>query len=374
MVFAAFLVSVFTSLKARNALWTYLMLLASFTAMFCVMNVAKVVEGDWLWYTEHYALFRDMALYDYLNSRIENITIKPNEPVYYAIANATFHLSSGSIPALASVVTITDYGAIGAAIWLIGRSTFASSKQPVNPHILIACCLIAVTFTLVTQLVRQEMAACFSLLGFAFMLRRRYLIGGLVAIIAVATHQSAILGVFILYAPVLALHQRRSTAFARIPLALAFGLVALGLGYVVSRSSIADLGSKDDGAVSTALILFDVALGLALGAATILTRDRSGLGKYVLLSFALFYLAFLPMMTVPLAALRLYFYMDLLRGLAVLLLFSSLVPARTPNIIRVLIGSAVSVGAVAYLHLRVERSPFTFRAPVTSYIFYPAEL
>ncbi len=372
MIVLALIASFGASLARINYRIIFFLLLIVFTAVFCVMNASKVIEDDWVWYTQHYALMQNYTFDQYLGARIGRITIKPNEPVYYAIANATYYFSGGSISALAAVITSIAYFTTGFAMFRIGESVFSDRGLPGNALLIMGCCLFAVTFTLVTQLVRQEMAMCVSLLSYSLILRRQYITGLLVTVMAVATHQSVVIILFILYAPLVIIRMTESYRFVRPVIAIAFFTIAAGVGYYVSHGSMADMGTKDDGAIAASLIGGDAVLALTLLGLTVWKGGRSEQGILIVLSYALFYLTLLPMINLPLAALRLYFYMDVIRALAIMIIFSTAFSARMPNAIRVFASAVLLIGALAYVNQRIERSPFDFGGSFKSYVFYPA--
>lgn len=348
----------------------YLVGLAGLTAVFTAMNMAKVPYSDWIWYTEHYQMTQNYTLSQYLGARLGWITIKWNEPVYYWIARQIATMSNGNVSALAAVITIINYTLIGSAVFMAGSNIYQSFGKKTDAAMLLGIVLLAITFTLVTQLVRQEMATSFAIVGFAFFLRDRILVSFLFAILAAGTHQSAILVLLILYTPA-AVFRWVGQPILRNILFVFFGFVILGLGYYISNSSIAELGRKDDGAIDTSLLFFDVIITIALISLNFFRKEQNIYSNILAISFCYFWVMIIMMSQVPLAMLRLYFTVDFIRAMAILTITASVVPGKSSMVGNYIIGTPFFIAALVYVNVRVYRSPFDYGETFIYYLTWP---
>lgn len=344
--------------------------LVAITATFAAMNMNKIPYSDWVWYTEHYLMTQNYTLAQYLGARIGWITIKWNEPVYYWLARRVARASGGNIKALAATITIINYGAIGGAVFVFGSDLYRSFERKVDSIFLLGCVLLAITFTLVTQLVRQELATSIAILGFALFARGKLYIPAALAFIAMGTHQSAVLVIIILYGPV-AIFRWVPHPLVRVLFFFATALVLLGLGYYISTSSISELGRKNDGSVDTSLMAFDAALTVGIILINILRRDKNIYSLTILISMIYFWVMMASMIQVPLAMLRLYFTMDFIRAIAVAIIVIAALPRGLNKITRWLISILYLISSLFYVNARIDRSPFDYGGEFKEYLTYP---
>lgn len=356
----------------RRSAWVYAAFVALIVALFAAMNMNKVPTGDWVWYIEHYRRLQYMPFLSYLGARIGWITIKWNEPFYYLICKIVSVYSGANIPTLAFVITLIDFGTVGWAIYRIGSDIFREEGRRTEPLMLVAALLLSVSFTLVAQLVRQEMAACICILGYSFLRRRQYVPAAIIVLLAVLSHQSVLVLALILSTPALIdqfLSRRRLLRRAAIFLAVATVAV---IGFAVAHSDIAAIGQKNDGYVSLIIVVFDLLVFCGLIAVMIKDGYKSSTLRHAILSYLLFYAAIISMASVPLAALRLYFYIDLVRAISVLYLCARLMRPFPRKLDSVIFGITMLAAGLAYVHFRIERSPFEFNGTMISYVLYPA--
>lgn len=332
-----------------------------------MMNVHKQIESDWLWYTQHYLQTDNFTLHEYLGAKIGRITIKPNEPFYYLIARVVYTLSDGSVPALAITITILDYALVGAAVFIIGRH-YANSIQTASFSLVLAgCTIFAITFTLVMHLVRQELSTSIAALAFSMLITRRVYIAFALSILAMITHQSAFLFIWVFFVPqVLERLFGRSFALRGVALFLAVCLSGIA-GYLIANSEVSSLGAKNDGSVSTAIFALDIFIALLVVGCTLLSPPNA-LRRTIVESYVLFYASFAALSVIPLAALRLYFYMDFLRGISIMILVLSFVPARYARAIQVPVGLLILTLSLLYTNARIESSVFRYQGSFSSYI------
>lgn len=338
--------------------------------VFASMNYNKVADGDWAWYTAHYLFMRDMSLTEYMGSQFGAITIKWNEPVYYSLAYALSKVTDGDVGALSISITLLEYTLVAMALYKTASTMEKNGYGSVNAMLLSSVVLVGVTFTLTTQLVRQELAVSLVALGFAFLIERRFFLSIVLASIAVACHQSAVFAVIILYMPLAVLLASQAGTLHRRLLIGASVMTAALLGYYVANSSIANLGSQDDGSVSTAVVVLDVLIFAGLAASTFVTTRTPVFAQALLISYLSFTAAMVAMSNIPLAALRLYFYLDIVRAFA-LLTMSMLLLNRFARGPQLTFSLALIVLAFWYNQIRIDRSPFDYGGTFASYLLYP---
>jgi hypothetical protein len=372
MTLIGLLISLFLSLfaKTRHRV-VFIIALGSVVYTFCMMNVNKKIEGDWLWYTTHYLLTGNFTLGEYLGAKIGWMTVKANEPVYYIIARLIYYLTSGDITYLAIFVTFINYLLIGTAIFLVGRFLSNSLLTANYSLVLVGCTIIAITFTLIAQLVRQELATSIAALGFALVLNRKLYLGSICAVVAVLTHQSSALFVWVFFLP--AIMERFFGGYPKYRIVVLIGGVAVSLlaGYLIANSDISSLGSKDDGSVSIYLFIIDAIIAGVFMITTFILRSNP-LRRSLAESYVLFYASFAALSVLPLAALRMYFYMDFLRSISILVLIISLIPARFSRLVQLPIGISVLALSLVYTNLRIESSPFYYGGSLGSYLIRTA--
>ncbi|MEE4453956.1 EpsG family protein [Novosphingobium resinovorum] len=354
----------------RRSTAIYCATLAIVIAALAQMNMNKDMSGDWVWYTQHYLRLEYMNFFSYLGAKIGSIVVKWNEPVYYAICKIVSVYSRGDIPTLALVITLIDYVLVGVAVFRVGGALFVKEGRNPNAIALIGCVLLAMSFTLVTHLVRQVMGASFCILGYSYLRRGNQWMAGALAVIALLTHQSVALLVLILYAPVLLELYFKKRSTRRL---FSFGaiLVAAALGYYISHSSISSLGQKDDGSISIGLVLIDAAIFAALAVVVFTNRRRDMMASHFLLSYLIFYAALMTLLTVPLAVLRIYFYLDFVRTMALLLLVIKGVRFLPKALDTALPGVGLLGLGLLYVGLRIDRAPFDFGGSLWHYLAYP---
>jgi len=329
---------------------------ASVTAIvipLALLNTSKSVSGDWSWYTELYSEMNSGSMNEFLGTRFGPglISIKSTEPLYYYASDVLSSATNGSIPALSASITITIYLLIGFSLTLLGQHIeVASSKIYLC---LIPALLVGVTFTLTTQLVRQELALALLVLAIALTLQRRYLLTAVIVAAAVLVQNSAAIpSAAIFIGTLLLASQRPKVALMCATLGFA------GLGFAYSRSSgAAGYLTQDNGSVSILVLGFDALLIFTLwrvgrGNSWQRVREASSLIAtiYVLLIIFLVFIISLP---VPF--LRIYLYIEALRVLAIFMLTYLLVTAERAWSYPVLI---ILTGI--YFQLRLSAAPWEY--------------
>jgi hypothetical protein len=330
-------------------------------SLFAWVNSSKVVAGDWVWYLQHYKVLQTLDLSQYLGRPIGGIVSERTEPLYYAVAAITSRLTQADPVALTWVVSFFVYVPIGVAALLL------SLRFSKHPAVVVTSVIIAMscglTFTLSTQLVRQEMAASFVALGLVLIGVRHPRVGIFFLIAACATHNSAVIPAAAVVCAVLIVRMRR--VLARYVVLLGLGFSLLGLAYLREGGGDAYQG-KSDGQISLVTMLFDalVICLFVLSARRVKFVAPVGLVAYVVPGILGFLLG---VASQPLPLLRMYFYLEALRGLMLCAVISiSFVKLK----FTALACGAAILGALGYVLLRIASSPFVYEQPLISAIFW----
>lgn len=314
------------------------------------VNVGKSIESDWSWYVQHYKILLNTPLDEYMVGKLPTIIPEVTEPLYYAFSSVLSVASGGNIAVLAASVTLIIYGSLGAAIAIAVCSIDTRTWTVIVATV--AGMLLGLTFTLSTQLVRQEIAA--SLIGLAIVAsaRRKWILSIIILLAASLTHNSALIPAAGI---VLASFLRTDGSGWWFRFA-ASGIIFFGLGHLYLATTSAPSGN-DNGSISTPVIILDLVILVAF----IFLVRRRGLRKNpiastILMCIPAFYGFVLGIASEPLPLLRMYFYVEILRALMVAFLCASVLRGRW----RVVIGVVIIVSALAYLALRIQQSPFDY--------------
>jgi len=193
------------------------------------MNAGKEIDGDWVWYTNHYLMLQKMEFTQYWGQQIGIFRIKITEPVYYFIASVTAKMSGGSIPVIAWVVTSLIYVPLGISVGLVA-SKIAKNSTHVGITVLVAL-MIGVTFTLTTQLVRQEIATALLVLGCVLFYFEKRAMGTFFIACAIFTHNSSAVPFAVVVGVALFAVNHRCVAWERVILLWVSSIIA-GLFYL----------------------------------------------------------------------------------------------------------------------------------------------
>lgn len=326
------------------------------------LNTGKGIQGDWAWYVLHYEVLVYAPLSEYLGVHFGVVAAKPTEPLYYALARLLAVTTDGNVEVLAAAVTLVIYGTLGAAI-----VTAISSFERKPWTVLVATVsglLVGLTFTLSTQLVRQEIAAALIALAIVTSAKRKWLLTLLILIAAFLTHNSALIpAAGLVVATLIRRHgKNRVLGF------FMSGAIFYALGRFYLATSGDAYGGKDDGFISLTVIAFDVAI-----VAVFLFLHRQGrfngniIASTVLMCLPVFYGFVLGVASQPIPLLRMYFYVEILRALMVVFICASLMRGR----LRLLVGALFLTAAIAYLALRIHQSPFDYEGTLSNLMWTP---
>lgn len=322
------------------------------SALFAWVNAGKGIVNDWSWYVQHYQALEYTPLSEYLGHPLGPVTPKVTEPVYYFFARVLSTTTGANIEALAVGVTLVIYCLMGTAIAL---SVVSEASKPWTVAVAtVAGLFIGLTFTLSTQLVRQEIAAALIGLAIVNSAKRKWLLTAVLLTTATLTHNAALIPAAALILAIILRGRRRGRALW---MALS-GILFCALGHLwISVTSDESYFIKDDGSVSLAVIALDVGILLAFA---FLIRKR-GLGDNpiaatILLCVPSFYGFILGVASQPIPLLRMYFFIEVLRALMVAFICVFLMRDRW----RIMTGTVIVAAAISYLMMRVQKSPFVY--------------
>lgn len=328
------------------------------------MNSTKAPSGDWGWYTQHFLLLQRLDFTQYLGQRIGPFTIKTTEPTYYFIASVIARLSNGSIPALAWAISSLIYIPLGVSVGLISARMV---KVPMHVGIAtLVALMVGVTFTLTTQLVRQEVGGALLVFGFVLFYFRHRTIGMLLATLGVLSHNSSLVPLVAIIAAYWFAIRRERVSWVRVTL-LWGAFIAVGYAYLLGPG--ADYYQNEDpvGEISIAVILMDIAILLAfLFARSHLDEPKRFLN--ILAAAAIIYSGFLLGVSLaPLPFLRMYFYVELFRTLMVGAIVCAVLRLRYGTLLAV----PILLTAVVYIEMRIRASPFWYGGGLVAHILRP---
>ncbi len=332
------------------------------------MNSEKALSGDWAWYTHHNFMLQYVSYLDYLGSQFGVIRIKASEPVYHFISFVTARLSGGNSRALAWVVTAFIYLQLGAALAILfGRH--ARSNIEIASAIFVAL-LVGITFTLTTQLVRQELAAAFIVLGWAFWIRQWKIAAIVWLLLGLFSHNSSVAPALTVFTAALLCTTSVKARFWGVPFtSLLF--VATGYFFIhyAGEGGLYTVG-KSDGEISIYVHIFDVFVFLTFLKFRKALPEISKLSSIIAITWVLYVCFLIGAYSEPLPFLRMYFYIEMLRMVMlagiVLAMFRS--RAFFWGILPLLILSIV------YVEVRLMTSPFWYRGGILGHLLRPFAL
>lgn len=335
------------------------------TALFAWMNSHKGIQGDWAWYTHHFLWLQHMSFMDYWGQKFGPFTIKLNEPVYYFLSFVTAKLSNGYVPLLAWVVSSLIYGSLGAAVGLLLRPQITTSLE--GAVVVLVALMMGVTFTLTTQLVRQEIAAAFLVLGWAIWQRGPIFAALVVVLFGLLSHSSSLVpALCVSVTSWFAIRECRISW----PRVIALWCLFLGAGLLFVKTSgggIYDFQGKSDGNVSFLVYGLDVAIFMAFVWARSRLQELTAFAR-VLMAVVLVYSGFLIGVCIePLLLLRMYFYVEAFRTLMVACIAIALFRSRSAAWTLL----PIMIGAIAYVELRIAVSPFQYGGGVIAHLLRP---
>lgn len=351
------------ALKARFPRYI-LMALLVFT-VFGVMNASKAISGDWNWYTNHFWWLQYLSYFDYIGSRWQGMAVKSTEPIYYFLSYAFSRLISGDSRVLAWMVTFLIYVPMSICVsYFIDETKVDKYTRPLMFLIII---LMGVSFTLSTQLVRQEIGATMLFCSVLFFYLEKPKTAFLFVFLGIFTHNSMLIpGAYLLGVALMAKYDALKSWRYIFP-AAAVSLI-LGAIYVRPGLFIAlDRMGKSDGDISVIVMVYD----FLLVSMFLWRRKMCAINiefTNAVLVFLILYGAFLlGVATEPLPFLRMYFNIEWVRILLLVVVLGSFVNHRYFWLVVTLF----LVAAIIYVELRILKSPFYYYGTLLSYLFRP---
>lgn len=359
-----FLCSVFKSRKVVAVGATLVVL-----GCFGWMNSRKLISGDWGWYTLHYEWLEHMSLSRYLGEQFGVLKIKLTEPVYHTISWFVSRISGGNVATLAWVVSSLIYIPLGWSIYTI-YERFAKSNMSLAVLIIIPL-LTGVTFTLTTQLVRQEIASALLVTAMALWVSDRWRAALVAAALAVATHNSAIIPTSVVIASILAVKYLKDWRLVIAFVVLAGAAAAvLGQRFVTAEAGELFTRDKSDGEISIYVYVMDASLAflfLLLGRQFLQMQRLYNLYIVLLAALTIYVMFLAGISNHPIPLLRMYFYVEGFRILIIAGILALMLSRRSvgwmayPGIIL----------ALAYVDVRILISPFRYGGGLIAHLLRP---
>lgn len=329
------------------------------------MNMEKIPINDWLWYTTHYKWLEEMPLSSYLGAIFNGMTIKVTEPVYHTLSAIVSRVTSGSVPALALVVTITIYGSVSAGIaMLVGKNLKSAFEAVLVTWIPLS---VGITFTLTTQLVRQEIAASLLFMSLAMLWTQRKKLGWIFLVLALLTHNSAAFPALCILASAYCINKLKTPGKYWVPLSILIGGAMGGSMILSPGGENYYISQQNDGSVSISIYILDAILICALIYARRYLAELKDLVNTLLASLIAYIFFIVAISPAPLLLLRMYFYMDFFRAATLTILVIAALKSRCA----LLLGVPAILLAFAYVEARLMTSPFYFFGGLISHLLRP---
>lgn len=333
--------------------------LALLIAGFAWVNGHKTPSSDWLWYISHYqfisqngleAYFK-LAEYSWSDGSISNVRPQSSEPLFYVLCLVIGWVSGGSVAALAAAVTIAVYLPVGLTAAAFARRLGQSSEVVFAVVVAVSC--IGMSVMLTTHLVRQQLAVAY-LFPFAYCLwRRSFVLAAILAAIAAGFHNSAMLFVGLIGSAwfIADLKSPRLRILATVGLSAVIPIVVWVLG-----GSARVYGSNDSSTLSLAAYAVDALLLVGLLLSSKRWPNSQLFRMVAVLAITLAGLVFWSR-DINILYVRFYFYGDLLRCMALVLIVPGIVKAAPPAGVLL-----VALAALLYADARLLSSPFEFNS------------
>jgi len=359
----ALLFSALAMMTRRTGLHTLWLFLAC-QSIFLTLNLSKVPDNDWGWYSSHYYWLRHLPFDQYIGTRFGQFNIKITEPVYYFMASMLSKLSDGNLAVLVTAVTAIVY----LPVCLIASyfTKHLEDKPFVRLLVEWTVLLAGLSFTLTLHLIRQQVGGAILFMGVFLALRGHLRWAILFVLLSVFAHNSVGLPLA-LFTAVLVLSRWLS---GKKLIVLSAGVGVL-LGFAVLFLSIVlhyYSDGRSDGEISALTLFFDIFLLTAFvwtGRSQGVLNGKTG---NVLTAFVVGYFAFLfILLPLPIPFLRMYFFMEYVRVILLVVLLGRVARPRQA----VLFVPLLLAVALALFSARLIRSPFVFGAGAFIEVFHP---
>lgn len=359
----ALLFSGFAMLTRKAGLHALWMLLASL-AIFLTLNLSKVPDNDWGWYSAHYYWLRHLEFDQYIGTRFGQFTIKITEPVYYFIASMLSKLSNGNLAVLTTVVTALVY----LPICLTASHLTRSLEQRPFIRVVVewAVLLAGVSFTLTLHLVRQQVGGGFLFLGVFLAMRGRTKWAVFFVLLSILTHNAIALPVMLFVAVFLLSRWLKGKTLVVLSIGAGglLGATVVFLALVLNYYT----GAKSDGEVSILTQFFDIVLFAVFLRAGRRGEVLSQNASKILTALVVAYFSMLLILSpLPIPYLRMYFFMEYFRVIMLLVLLAQLSKHRAA----IVIVPVLLFLALGIFSARMARSPFVFGNGAAFELFHP---
>lgn len=343
--------------RSLTLAWNFL----AFLPMAVTINSSKGIINDWGWYTRHFLEeYPSYALLDIFGN------LSPSnqweEPLYYAGSWIFAQLFPGDIGMLIVMIVTFVYGSLSLATVLISRGLKLDATSAVMLQFLLFG--YGMTFTLVTHLVRQSMAAAVLILALAFIIQKKPGAALIAVVTATLIHTSAVvLGSFIVLAGFL-------PAFKHARALLVFPLIGVATGFTFWFLYGYRYAGVDKGSVSLLVVLVDLAILCALVIQSYSSSREVRPAHYLVATVMLLHLGFvLGTILEPTPVLRFYLYLAAVSAVGGFLVIRELAEKFLDRSSRLWLLGLVGVGAVLSMDLRIARSQFGIESTFAQFIW-----
>jgi EpsG family len=353
LIIAAALITLI--LITNNSFSVKISTVITITALLCWINSGKYLSGDLTWYYDHFLLLKKLPLTSYLGSRVNQFTIKINEPFYYTISFILSRISDGNTMVLNIFITGWIYLLTGAAFSKMLNSSGLSPAKTMAA--LTAAMFTGVTFSLTTHLVRQEFASAAFLLCATSLILKETKLAILFGIISITSHESTYIPFSCLligyFYQKIEIPSGKTDKIVKIFLLLIFSGIGI---YYSTHIAIDNIFQRirSDGDINPITMSLDALLYIAVFFHA--KKSNNELILKLLFIAALYFSFLIGVSATPLAFLRMYFYVDLFRGCEVIYLSVALLRSNYGE----LMIFPIIIISTMYIELRILVSNFAY--------------
>jgi hypothetical protein len=304
---------IFPKLRVFNVL-----IITLLVVVFSLKNNLKIMQSDYIWYFSHYSYWVDGMFWVPFDYSFNGVYAKETEFLYHAMIFTLAKLGGGDRFLFDFFITIMVYVPAMVGVGRILRRQGVAEERILI--VMIAGILLCINPTIVTQLIRQNIAASIVLLGFSYFWCGRYLIALLLFSCAVLIHNSSMFLALMLCGGVVIYNMGGGWRYGYL-------LSAAVLGYILPQFLFSEgynIYDKYDGSISYFVYGYDFLL-IALSC-VFMYFFRSDY-RWNALVFAVigFYIFSNMNYSSPLLQLRFYLYYDFARFLLIAYLLTMMV-------------------------------------------------
>ena len=345
-LFVCTLVAFFHKEKMVTYLTVFLMV-----SIYGYINFNKEFISDYIWYFAHYT-FWISGDFDYpFNYSFYNVYARYSEPVYHLLSFTLSRLTGGSKLMYNLFFTALIYTPAAIAIFVYSKSEKLNSVH--TSCFIIALFLLCINPVMVTQLIRQNIAASFLLLSLILFFFNYKSYSVLLLSLALLTHTSSLIPAFIVFGSYFIF---KYDFFKYQKLLWLFGILLVGylLPFYLSSTSTYDVIGRSDGSLNIIVYLYDIALLLA--AFYVVIKERKTELNQLYFITVCFYLFILSTFSSELLLLRLYHLYDYFKIINFMIIIPYFLKRFNTNFVYI---SCVILGLI-FIEMRYAKSPFYF--------------